>query len=45
MDKIGVFFFKSGSESSVGFNTIKRKISEICGICVSPQKQWDLCEP
>ena len=34
MDKIGVFFFKSGSESSVRFNAIK-KISEICGICVS----------
>ena len=40
MDKIGVKIglnraFKSSRESSVGFNTIKRKI---------PWDLWDLCE-
>ena len=34
MDKIGVFFFQEQRETSVRFNSIKRKKSV----------EWDLCE-
>ncbi len=45
MDKIGVFF-QEQRETSVRFNIIKKKISEICGICVSLRSNGaeSLCE-